>query len=252
MPPPVPAVVCRVTSSPVTVEVPLVPRIEPPVVDSDTGEFVPAVTFATFKSVLELIEIADPAVAVRLEALLTVVLIDDEVAVRFTAPVVVIVPPETARPDSATVPLPAVAAPKSTLPDVLVTETLPVVVILLVVIDPGAFAVNVLPVTPPSAIEPTVLATVTAPDPAFSARLLPLIWFVAFTLIAPPLVAMVIAGGEATFWIVGAVSETAPPAVVIPAARSSRLGTPVLKLSGSFAGSVAAGLGQGPTIAVSP
>src|SRR5436190_8537014 len=196
MPPPVPAFVCRVTSSPLTVEVPLVPRIDPPVVDSDTGEFVPAVTFATFRSVLELMEMALGLAAVRLEALLTVVLINDEVAVRFTAAVVVMVPPEMVPPDRATVPLPAAAVPMLIFPDTLVSETLPVVVKPLVVIDPGAFAVNVLPVTAPSVIEPTVLVAVTVPVPAFSARLPPLIWPVAFKLIAPPLVAMEIVGGE--------------------------------------------------------
>ena len=247
IPPPVPAVVWSVTSNPLTVEVPLVPRIDPPVVDSDTGEFVPPVTLATFKSVLELIEMLLGLVAVRLEALLTVVLMNVDVAVRFTAPVVVMVPPEMLVPDRATVPLPAAAVPTLTFPDTLVAETLPVVVKPLVVIDPGAFAVNVLPVTPPSVIEPTVFVAVTAPAPAFSARLLALIWPVAFKLIAPPLVAMEIVGGEATFWIVGAFSVTAPPAVVIPAARSRRFGVDAVSASGSGS----AGVVYVPTVAVS-
>jgi len=117
----------------------------------------------------------------------------------------------------------------------------------LVVIDPGAFAVNVLPVTAPSAIEPTVFVAVTAPVPAFSARLPPLIWPVEFKLIAPPFVAMEIVAGEATFWIVGAVRETAPPLVVMPAPRSRRFDTALLSASGSGS----AGVAYVPTVAVS-
>ena len=171
-------------------------------------------------------------VAVRLDEPFTVALIVDELLVSVTGPVVFTVP-KMLLPDKATVPLPAETVPGFTELRVEVSVTLPVVVTEVVDIEPGAVAVKVLPVIVPSVIAPTVFATETVPVPAFSARPEALIWFVALRLMAPPLVAIEIAEGEATFWIVGALRVTAPPAVVMPAPRSSRLGTALLRARGS-------------------
>ena len=156
--------------------------------------FVPALMFATFRSVVEPIVMPNGAVAVRLEALFTVVLIDEEFAVSVTGPVVVIDPPEMNDPVSATVPAPAASVPGCTPdpavivtlpplvvtplevlidPDVAASDTAPPLVVMapFALMEPPALPVNVLPVTEARLIEPVVAVVVTAPAPALSETL---------------------------------------------------------------------------------
>jgi hypothetical protein len=179
------------------------------------------------------------------------------VAVRLTVPVLSMTPALTLVPESATFPAAAVMFPVLTpCPAVAVTAP-PLVVMLevktpdevdvsdvapLVLIAPrlselGAVAVKLAPDTAPSCSE-VVEVALTAPAPAFTAS--DEAWIaptVEFNVTAPPEVAIVAADGPE---ITGALSETAPPAVVMFALTSSWFGMLLIcvfvaRLSGSGA-----------------
>ena len=126
-------------------------RIDPFVVFKEAAPVLPAVTLATFKSVLELMEAEKAAEAVRLDELFTVALIEPEFATRLTPPVVSMVPVLTLEPDKETLPLPAAMfRAKIELP-VEVSDTAPPPVVIAPVLRKlGAVAVKLPPVTAPS------------------------------------------------------------------------------------------------------